>query len=54
MALDPAILAGPALLWAKSVVFAQSSATCGGGAQSLCLGKGEEGGGDYLVLTDAR
>src|SRR6185312_12771700 len=26
------LLPGPALLWAKSVVFAQSSATCGGGA----------------------
>src|SRR6185437_12857883 len=27
------LLPGPALLWAKSVVFAQSSATCGGGAR---------------------
>jgi hypothetical protein len=40
MALAPGILPGPALLWAKSVVFAQSSATCGGGAQSLCLRRG--------------
>ena len=33
-------LPGPAPSQAKSVVFARDSATCGGGAQSLCLGYG--------------
>jgi len=32
-ALDPGVLPGSALLWAKSAVFAQSSATYGGGAR---------------------
>src|SRR6185312_5746661 len=35
------MLPGPALLWSKSVVFAQSSATCGGGAlPCACAARG--------------
>src|SRR5581483_3826665 len=56
---DRGTLPRPALPWAKSVAFAQSSATCGGGARPvparMCLSPesqplGEEGVGERPIL----